>query len=281
MNNYQSLSPEIQYQDTKMMWIGIPLMSIFVVHVGMDDAIGVVLQETWYYENLIASLAIAYLIFFSTRGVIIGFDQWMPWRENQLVRRWILQLLLSSAITTFWLLVNAVYDFIMFDEDTIVDTLFLTVDWPVSLLLIAGVNYFYYMQYQLVQGKDISSSTSDKPKGKILLKTTSGYHWQITAEIVYAYLDNKITYIVDRQGNKKAIELSLSALEKELQEPTAVYFRINRKLLIHRDWITAYKGINGHRLLVEMNPMPVTAPIVSKNKAASFKHWFHRSIPSI
>lgn len=263
-----------------MMWIGIPLMSIFVVHVGMDDAIGVVLQETWYYENLIASLAIAYLIFFSIRGVIIGFDQRMPWRENQLLRRWILQLLFSSVITTFWLLVNAVYDFIMFDEDAIIDTLFLTVDWPVSLLLIGGVNYYYYVQYQLAQGKDDSSSKSDKPKEKILLKTTSGYHWQITAEIVYAYLEHKITYIVDRHGNKKAVELSLSALEEELQEPTAVYFRINRNLLIRRDWITAYRGINGHRLLVEMNPMPVTAPIVSKNKAASFKLWFHRSISS-
>lgn len=281
MNDCQSLSPEIQYQDTKMMWIGIPLMSIFVVHVGMEDAIGVVLYETWYYENLIASLAIAYLIFFSIRGVIIGFDQWMPWQESQPVRRWILQLLVSSAITTFWLLVNAVYDFIMFDEDTIIDALFLTVDWPVSLLLIGGVNYYYYVQYQLEQGKDDFSGTSVKPKEKILIKTTSGYHWQMTAEIAYAYLDNKITYIVDRQGNKKAVELSLSALEEELQEPTAVYFRINRNFLIRRDWITAYKTISGHRLLVEMNPMPSTAPMVSKNKAASFKLWFHQSITSI
>lgn len=257
------------------MWIGIPLMSIFVVHVGMEEALGAVLDKAWYYENLVISLAIAYLIFFSIRAVIVGFDEWMPWGSHQGTKRWTLQLLLSSVITTFWLLVNAVYDLIMFGEDTIVDLLFVTVDLPVSLLLVSGINYYYYMQYQLKQEQKDSSTASDQPKEKVLLKTTSGYHWQLTADIAYAYLENKITYIVDRQGNKKAIQLSLSALEEELQEPASCYFRINRNLLIRRDWIIAYKGVRGHRLLVEMNPMPVTAPIVSKNKAASFKHWFH------
>lgn len=275
MNNYQSLSPEIQYQDTKLMCIGIPLMSIFVVHVGMEEALSAVLYEAWYYENLVISLAIAYLIFFSIRAVIVGFDQWMPWRENQLIKRWIPQLLVSGTITTFWLLVNAVYDFIMFEEGSIIDTVFLTIDWPVSLLLVLGINYYYYVQYQLKQGNLNPATPNIPPKEKILLKTTSGYHWQMTAEIVYAYLENKITYIVDRQGKKKAIQLSLSALEEELQEPRTRYFRINRNLLIRREWITAYKTVRGHRLLVEMKPMPVKAPIVSKNKAASFKQWFH------
>lgn len=275
MNNYQSLSPEIQYQDTKFMWIGIPLMSIFVVHVGMEEALSAVLYEAWYYENLVISLAIAYLVFFSIRAVIVGFDEWMPWRENQRVKRWVLQLLVSGTITTFWLLVNEVYDFIMIEEDRIMDTFFLTIDWPVSLLLVLGINYYYYVQYQLKQGVVNPATESIPTKEKILLKTTAGYHWQMTAEIVYAYLENKITYIVDRQGKKRAIQLSLSALEEELQEPSTRYFRINRNLLIRRDWITAYKTVRGHRLLVEMNPMPVKAPIVSKNKAASFKQWFH------
>lgn len=265
----------MQYQYTKLMWIGIPLMSIFVVHVGMEEALGAVLYEAWYYENLVISLAIAYLIFFSIRAVIVGFDEWMPWRENQRIKRWTLQLLVSGTITTFWLLVNAMYDFIMFEEESIIDTFFLTIDWPVSLLLVLGINYYYYVQYQLKQGTAKSTISGTPPKEKILLKTNSGYHWQMTAEIVYAYLENKITYIVDRQGKKRAIQLSLSALEEELQEPSTRYFRINRNLLIRRDWITAYKTVRGHRLLVEMSPMPVKAPIVSKNKAASFKQWFH------
>lgn len=281
MNAYPTAT-DVEYQDTQVMYWGIPLMTLFVVHVGIEEGLGALLTNALYYENLIVSLAIAYLTFFSIRACIIGFDQWMPWRENRNTRRWLFQLVTCSLITAFWLLVNDCYDYIMLGEPELFDRLLLRVDLPVCIALMAGLNYYYFVQFREVHRLSKSpllSTPKEQSHAHILLKMPNGYHQAQTDDIQLAYLENKLTSLVDQEGKKRRFDLSLAALERELGSKAASYFRINRKLLIHKTAVKGYRKITGHRLQLELRFPTSVPPIVSKNKAARFKSWWHQ-IPS-
>lgn len=283
MNTYRALASEIEYQDTKMMYIGIPFMTLFVVHVGLEDRLGSLLSNSLYYENLIVSLAIAYLSFFSIRSCILGFDQWLPWQTGQRnAWRWSLQLFASVVITSFWLVVNDFYDYIMLGEPDLLDTVLLTVDWPVSLLLIAGLNYYYYVQF--VQARQYSygpssSEPAEHHSSKVLLKVPGGYEQAEQDKVRIIYLQHDLSCIVDKDDKRRWSDLSLSALEKKFKLQTSQYFRLNRKLLVHKKAIKGYRKISGYRLELELYYGTSVQAVVSKNKAARFKSWWHQAIP--
>ena len=285
MNTYRAIVSEIEYQDTKMMYIGIPFMTLFVVHVGMEDRLGNLLSNSLYYENLIVSLAIAYLTFFSIRSCILGFDQWIPWQDGQSnAWRWSLQLLTSAIVTSFWLIVNDFYDYIMLGEADLLDPVLLTVDWPVSLLLMTGLNYYYYVQF--VQARQYSNPSSspvmlEQDSSRVLIKVPGGYEQAHQEDVRLIFLQNELSCIVDKENKRKWSALSLSALEKKLRLQSSQYFRLNRKLLVHKTAIKGYRKISGYRLELELYYGVSVQAIVSKNKAASFKSWWHQSsLPS-
>lgn len=281
MNTYRTTATDVEYQDTRMMYLGIPLMTIFVVHVGIEDGFLELLANSLYYENLIVSLAIAYLTFFSIRACILGFDQWSPWKEERNQVRWCLQLIVCTLITSFWLFVNDFYDYIMLGEQELLDQVLLTVDLPVSVLLIMGLNYYYYIQFGEARRQSaITQLDLDKrePSTGILLKTPGGYCKTQQEEIQVAFLENDLTCLIDQDGKKRYSDLSLTALEKELGGTTPFYFRLNRKLLIHRAAVKGYQRTKGHRLQLELTFHTSVKPIVSKNKAARFKSWWHQTL---
>ncbi len=280
MNAYRATAYEIEYQDTKMIYVGIPLMTFFVVHVGMEEGWGNLLSNSLYYENLIVSLAIAYLTFFSIRSCILGFDQWMPWKTGPNRWRWALQLMTCAIITSFWLFVNDFYDYIMMGEPDLLDTVLLTVDWPISILLISGLNYYYFIQFEQARRtayEPRKSKAGVQGSTTLLLKVPGGYQRTEQADIRLIYLENDFSCLLDQQGRKSWSDLSLSALERKLQLDASQYFRVNRRLLIHRAAIKGYRRTKGHRLQLELYFNSIVEPIVSKNKAASFKTWWHDS----
>lgn len=279
MHTYPTTT-DIEYQDTRVMYWGIPMMTLFVVHVGIEEGLGELLANSLYYENLIVSLAIAYLTFFSIRACIIGFDQWLPWRETRNTKRWILQLMVCCVITAFWLLVNDFYDYIMLGELELLDHVLLKIDLPVSILLMAGLNYYYFLQFgevrRIPKAQELDSQKA-QDHAHILLKAPNGYYQAQTDDIQLAYLENRLMCLLDQEGKKRRFDLSLAALEKELGPKASAYFRINRQLLIHRSVVKGYKKISGHRLQLELRFPTSVQPIVSKNKAASFKTWWHQA----
>ncbi|MEZ5044798.1 MAG: LytTR family transcriptional regulator DNA-binding domain-containing protein [Saprospiraceae bacterium] len=276
MNRDRPNTGAFKYEDANLTWIGVPLMSLFVVHLGMEQSLWPLLGTWAYYENILISLLIGYLTFLSIKHLIIRLDKVSPWEAVNTSMRWVKQLIISFLITSFYLFLNDVFDFYVLEERPLFDTTLMALDWPVSLLLVAGVNYYYYTLYQtnFVKQRNIASF---EHKDKLLLKTFTGYRQAYVHHIAYAYLVNKITYVVDQQGNKKVVDQTLSSIAEKLQQPADRYFRINRTLIAHRNHINAYHAIAGHRLLVELSPPADFSCIVSKNKAASFKAWFHQN----
>ena len=57
--------------------------------------------------------------------------------------------------------------------------------------------------------------------------------------------------------------------------PEELFFRLNRKCIIHRDWIQGYKkDVNG-KLIVDVKPeIPLEGEqVVSRTTAPEFKRW--------
>lgn len=96
-------------------------------------------------------------------------------------------------------------------------------------------------------------------------------------EIAYFYSDNKLTMIITWAGKKYPIDQSLNKIE-ELAPPD-LYFRLNRKLLIHVKSIDEMQMYSKSRIKVFLKPSINEEVLVSTEKAASFKKWLGGDIP--
>ena len=75
-------------------------------------------------------------------------------------------------------------------------------------------------------------------------------------------------------GKKYLQDQSLDKIEKTL--PSNIFFRVNRKFILHRQSINGFKRAEGGKIIVLLNSIESFPPeiAVSRLKAAAFKAWF-------
>jgi DNA-binding LytR/AlgR family response regulator len=92
-----------------------------------------------------------------------------------------------------------------------------------------------------------------------------------TSDIAYFYSDEKITFLVNTDGQHLPIDYSLDKLAG-LLDPQR-YFRANRQFLVGFDAIhavhTHYKG----KLKIDLNPKSKSEVFVSGDRMSDFKEW--------
>ena len=92
-----------------------------------------------------------------------------------------------------------------------------------------------------------------------------------TTEIAYFYSDEKITFLVTKEGQHLPIDFSLDKLSTQL-DPNR-FFRISRQFLIAFESIqnvfTHFKG----KLKLELSPKSKLDVFVSGDRMAEFKEW--------
>lgn len=92
-----------------------------------------------------------------------------------------------------------------------------------------------------------------------------------TSQIAYFYSDEKITFMVTKEGQNLPVDFSLDKLSK-LLDPKR-FFRINRQFLLSFDSIltvyTHYKG----KLKLDLNPKAKLEVFVSGDRMTDFKEW--------
>jgi DNA-binding LytR/AlgR family response regulator len=92
-----------------------------------------------------------------------------------------------------------------------------------------------------------------------------------TSEIAYFYSDEKITFMVTREGQNLPIDYSLEKLSTQLDPKQ--FFRASRQLLVGFDAIqtvhTHYKG----KLKLDLQPKSKQEAFVSGDRMTDFKAW--------
>jgi len=95
-------------------------------------------------------------------------------------------------------------------------------------------------------------------------------------EMVMAYTENRIVFVIDRDGNKFMSEKNLAELENELDP--GLFFRANRQFIINSNYIRGFKSFEKVKLLVEIKTPEIKKEvIISQENAPHFRNWLYNA----
>ncbi|MGC4034870.1 MAG: LytTR family DNA-binding domain-containing protein [Chitinophagaceae bacterium] len=93
-------------------------------------------------------------------------------------------------------------------------------------------------------------------------------------DVVLFYTENKIVYVIDRDGKKYLCDKNLGELEVELNESR--FFRVNRQYIVNAEYIHGYKAHDKVRIQIDLiSPVTDQLIIVSQETAPLFRRWMN------
>lgn len=111
-----------------------------------------------------------------------------------------------------------------------------------------------------------------KTRKRFLIKIGTKYNTIESADIAFAYTENKINYLVNHDGKHFPVDQSLEQLEQELDPDK--FFRINRSFIIGIDAIDSMHQYSKGRVRIKTNPPAADdLIIVGTEKSPLFKRW--------
>lgn len=95
-----------------------------------------------------------------------------------------------------------------------------------------------------------------------------------TNEIAYFLVNEKNTFLTTFENSTYPLDYSLDQLEGVLDPE--LFFRVNRKYLVHLDAIDEMYLLSKSRIQLKIKPSPENDVFVSFNRAANFRKWLNR-----
>ena len=120
--------------------------------------------------------------------------------------------------------------------------------------------------------QDVKESFSTKYKNRFLAKVGQRLFFIPVKEIIYFVAENKIVYLVTTEGKKYIVNIIMEKLET-MVDPT-LFFRANRKFMVHADAIEQVRPYDNNRLLIIIKNIASTEKIIiSRERTTDFKNW--------
>lgn len=126
-------------------------------------------------------------------------------------------------------------------------------------------------QGEVLQIRNALQTINKKYKNRFLVKFGDTIQFKNVEEIAYFFADDKHVYLVTQEGRKFLIDYNLESLE-ELLDPH-LFFRVNRKLIVHIEAVQKVKSLLNSRLQVFLKPAFDQDIYVSKERNPEFKVW--------
>jgi two-component system, LytTR family, response regulator LytT len=109
-------------------------------------------------------------------------------------------------------------------------------------------------------------------KERFLARAGQKMFFVATEEIEYFRADDKVVYLVDKQGNKLLVDYTLDKLESLLY--AGHFFRLNRRYIVRYSSIAQVKPyINSRLKLILKNGQKQEEVIISRERVQSFREW--------
>ena len=125
--------------------------------------------------------------------------------------------------------------------------------------------------YQLLM-EQVKDNFSTNYKTRFLAKVGQRLFFIPVADVAYFAADNKIVFLIDKEGNRFVINTTIEKLETELHPKD--FFRLNRKIIIHAAAIDQVKPCQSNRLKLQLKGLTVAEEIIiSRERVADFKQW--------
>jgi two-component system, LytTR family, response regulator LytT len=126
-------------------------------------------------------------------------------------------------------------------------------------------NYVEVLQY-------VKENLSSKYKNRFLGKVGQRTYFIPVQDVAYFTADNKIVHMVARDGKRYLKNATMEKLEQILDP--AIFFRVNRKIIIHIDAIEQIKPYDNNRLIIMVKGISsIDEIIISREKVGGFKIW--------
>jgi DNA-binding LytR/AlgR family response regulator len=115
-----------------------------------------------------------------------------------------------------------------------------------------------------------------KPRSRLIVRKGIENIALKTENIALAYTEEKLVFVIDKEGKKFRVDKNLGELELELDP--AVFFRANRQYIIHIGFIKSYKALDKVKLQIDlMMPELNHHIIISQETASGFRKWISES----
>lgn len=224
---------------------------------------------------------LGYLTWLLIRGVIFYLEKkwvFIPLRASRIV----LQLTLTSITSLVPIaLITEFMNFLF--RDTPVPTHFYTHDMVIFFIWVLVINGIYiglYLYWHVVQFQAEALDAVAMESKYILVDVGRTQHKLPLNEAAGFFVSTGYYYTIDYSGNVFLIDFTLDRLESEL--PESLYFRVNRKFLLHRNSITSF-AVEKHRKLrlsTVLDNYLEEPIIISRLRAKAFKEWIRQDVAS-
>ncbi|WP_164851313.1 LytTR family DNA-binding domain-containing protein [Larkinella soli] len=216
-----------------------------------------------------------YLAWLAVRRLILYLDRRLPYRENafrriviQLITTTALGLLIISALTELvsWIARGRPAPLHFYTRDLFIISIWFYVINGVYI----GLHYYYELQSaETRRGEEVRPKPEAFP-----VKYGKKELWLRFDELLGFYVEGNYAVACRTGGHRYYLDQSLDKVEQQL--PAAVFFRLNRQILLHRQIIAGFRRADNGKLIVLLNDNPMFPPEipVSRIRAAPFKAWF-------
>lgn len=283
----------------------------FIVVYGDTNDIGTIIRHFNYYNALVVSFIIAFLVLYFLWLITRYLDKKLDWLEH-IHKRIIAQVLLGIAPPALIAAGLATIYFRMYGY-SIFETPYFSADFPVILVFITMANVYYFIYYMVFHfwpknagtpviyehtqqltsiqaGQEIVSP----PEAEIAETDISPKVWRETylvqtatksipikiTEIAYFYRLNGCNFL--RTFNNEDYPISEGLKDIEAQFSPELFFRINRQVIVSIGACSFFR--NGDRegtLIVDLSPVLTvdretsngTLATVSEDRVKGFKAW--------
>jgi two-component system, LytTR family, response regulator LytT len=118
----------------------------------------------------------------------------------------------------------------------------------------------------------VKENLTEKYKNRFLGKVGQRTYFIQAQDVAYFTADNKIVHLVARDGKRYIKNATMEKLEQILDPK--IFFRANRKTIIHIDAIEQIKPYDNNRLIIIVKGIPTADEIIiSREKVAEFRIW--------
>jgi DNA-binding LytR/AlgR family response regulator len=110
-----------------------------------------------------------------------------------------------------------------------------------------------------------------RKKSRLVVKRGQEHLFLLPEDVVLFYTENKIVYIIDKNGKKFLVDKNLSDLEEELDPGT--FFRANRQYIVNINYVKGYKSYERVKLQLDLHVNVNHCIVISQETAPLFKKW--------
>jgi hypothetical protein len=251
---------------------------IIIVYGETKSTFEILLTPEYYYA-FIGSLVIALSLFTSVRAITMKLDENFDWME-QPVYRIGLQAFFGFMIPGLLAFLLAALYFRIRGYN-ILKTSYLRYDFQFILLQILIINCYYVAYYFYGRWSQARATIEAMGKSQPITEGAANDTFQVSKgatnvilpidEIAYCYRNEDSNFLRTIKGEDFYISHSLDEVQQQL--PDNKFFRINRKIIAHRQTCKSFDLLSYGKLRAELHPSFNADVIISQKRALAFKNW--------